>query len=204
MKKKLLYSSSETLIPNQSLEYHNNKKNDKANNDETPGNFKHAWPAGTCLIVGDSILTGIDEKRLSRNNQVVKVRDFRGATIDDLKHHLVPLLKKKPEHIILHIGTNDAVSKTSRRILDDLLQLKQNIINTLPTCRVIVSRPTIRNDGKAALTLSNFNKLLGQLEVDFIDNVNIKEVLLGKKGLHLNKKDKNRFELNFLQKLRNL
>ena len=102
-------------------EYYNKEKSDKANNDETPGNFKHAWPTGTCLIVGDSILTGIDEKRLSRNNQVVKVRDFRGATIDDLKHHLVPLLKKKPEHIILHIGTNDAVSKTSRQILDELL-----------------------------------------------------------------------------------
>ena len=70
---------------------------------------------------------------------------------------------------------------------------------------MIVSRPTIRTDnGKAALTLSNFNKLLGQLEVDFIDNVNIKEVHLGKKGLHLNKKGKNRLELNFLHKLRNL
>ena len=70
---------------------------------------------------------------------------------------------------------------------------------------MIVSRPTIRTDnGKAALTLSNFNKLLGQLEVDFIDNVNIKEVHLGKKDLHLNKKGKNRLELIFLQKLRNL
>ena len=70
---------------------------------------------------------------------------------------------------------------------------------------MIVSRPTIRTDnGKAALTLSNFNKLLGQLEVDFIDNVNIKEVHLGKKGVHLNKKGKKRLEMNFLQKLRNL
>ena len=195
----------DVYLKQKSSEYNSKERNDKANNDETPSNFKHAWPAGTCLIVGDSILTGIDEKRLSRNNQVVKVRDFRGATIDDLKHHLVPLLKKKPEHIILHIGTNDAVSKTSRQILDELLQLKQYIINTLPTYRMIVSRPTIRTDnGKAALTLSNFNKLLGQLEVDFIDNVNIKEVHLGKKGLHLNKKGKNRLELNFLQKLRNL
>ena len=161
-------------------EYNSKEKNDKANNNETSGNFKHAWSAGTCLIVGDSMLTGIDEKRLSRNNQVVKVRDFRGATSDDLKHHLAPLLKKKPEHIILHTGTNDAVSKTSRQILDELLQLKQYIINTLPTCRVIVSRPTIRTDnGKAALTLSNFNKLLGQLQVHFIDNENIKEVHLG-------------------------
>ena len=54
---------------------------------------------------------------------------------------------------------------------------------------MIVSRRTIRTDnGKAALTLSNFNKHLEQLEVDFIDNVNIKELHLGKKGLHLNKK----------------
>ena len=53
---------------------------------------------------------------------------------------------------------------------------------------MIVSRPTIRTDnGKADLTLYNFNKLLGQLE-----------------GLHLNKKGKNRLELKFLQKLRNL
>ena len=152
----------DVYLKQKSSEYNSKERNGKANNDETPSNFKHAWPAGTCLIVGDSILTGIDEKRLLRNNQVVKVQDFRDATIDDLKHHLVPLLKKKPEHIILHNGTNDAVSKTSRRILDDLLQLKQNIINTLPTCRVIVSRPTIRTDGKAPLTLSNFNKLLGQ------------------------------------------
>ena len=152
----------DVYLKQKSSEYNSKERNGKANNDETPSNFKHAWPAGTCLIVGDSILTGIDEKRLSRNNQVVKVRDFRGATIDDLKHHLVPLLKKKPEHIILHIGTNDAVSKTSRQILDELLQLKQYIINTLPTCRVIVSRPTIRTDGKAPLILSNFNKLLGQ------------------------------------------
>ena len=62
------------------LEYYNKEKSDKANNDETPGNFKHAWPTGTCLIIGDSILTEIDEKRLSRNNQVVKVRDFRSET----------------------------------------------------------------------------------------------------------------------------
>ena len=54
---------------------------------------------------------------------------------------------------------------------------------------------------KAALTLSNLNKHLGQLEVDFIDNVNMKEVRLAKKVLHLKKNGKNWFELSFLQKL---
>ena len=83
--------------------------------------------------------------------------------------------------------------------------MKQYITNIWPTCRLIVSRPTMRtHNGMAALTLSNLNKHLGQLEVDFIDNVNVMEVQLRKKGLHLYKNCKNRLELIFLQKLRNL
>ena len=93
----------EIYLKQKSSEYNSKEKGDKANNDETPGNFKDAWPAGTCLLVGDSILTGIDEKRLSRSNQEVNLRDFRGAATDDLKHHLIPLLKKKLEHIVLCI-----------------------------------------------------------------------------------------------------
>lgn len=60
------------------------------------------------------------------------------------------------------------------------------------------------DNGKLSLTLSNVNKLSGQLEVDFIDNVNIKEVQLGKKGLYLNKKGKSKLELKFSFKLWNL
>ena len=83
----------------------------------------------------------------------------------------------------------------SAQILDELLQLKQYFTNMLPTFRVIISRPIMgTNDEKAALTLSNLNKHFGQLEAEFIDNVNIKKVDLGKKGLHLNKKIKNRAE----------
>ena len=115
------------------------------------------------------------------------------------------MFKEKPKYIALHIETNDTVSKTSRHILDELLQLKQYNINILPTCRVIAARQTIRSDnGKTALTLSNLNKHLGQLEVDFIDNVNIKKLHLGKKSLHFNEICEKRFELNLLQKSRNL
>lgn len=38
---------------------------------------------------------------------------------------------------------------------------------------------------------------MGQLEVYFVDNANIKEVHLGQKDLHLNKKGKSRLELSF-------
>ena len=52
---------------------------------------EHSWKPNTILITGDLLLQGIDERRLSRKESV-KVRIFRGATIDDM--YLQPLLKK--------------------------------------------------------------------------------------------------------------
>ena len=132
-------------------------------NEASPKEIKHTWPAGTCVIVGDSIITGIDEKRLSKN-RLVKVHDFEGATLAYINHHIIPIIKKKPDVIILHVGTNDFVLRTSREILNDLLQLKSAITKTLSNCQVIFSQPTLRMDnGKPAL-----------LNLDVVNNGNIK------------------------------
>ena len=69
-------------------------------NEAFPMEIKHMWPAGTCAIVEDSIITGIDEKRLSKN-RLVKVHDFRGATLADINHQFIPILKKKPDVLML-------------------------------------------------------------------------------------------------------
>ena len=44
----------------------------------------HPFPKGTCLIVGDSMLAGIDENRLKTGKHKVKVRYFPGARTDDM------------------------------------------------------------------------------------------------------------------------
>ena len=63
--------------------------------------------------MGDSMLHGIDERRMSKNG-LVKVRCFPGSTVADLKNfYMQPLLSKKPSHVIMHIGTNDAANKGS-------------------------------------------------------------------------------------------
>ena len=153
----------------------------------------HHWPAVTCAIIGDSILTGMEDNRFQNIGRKVKIFDHSSATIDDLHHHIIPILKRKPDHIIINVGTNDAVFKTSRQILDDLLQLKNEILKTLPNCNVIISKPTMRVDnGKAALTLKHLNEHLSQLKVDSIDNSNIKSMHIGRKGLHLNNKGKDK------------
>ena len=54
----------------------------------------------------------------------VKVRYFVGGRTDDMYGYMKPLLRKLPDYIILHIGTNDAVNNTSRKIFDKILKLK--------------------------------------------------------------------------------
>ena len=55
----------------------------------------HPWTKNTILIAGDSLVNGINEKRIFTNFKSVKVRCFSGATIDDMYFNLIPLLRKK-------------------------------------------------------------------------------------------------------------
>ena len=52
------------------------------NNPEMQG--KH--PDDTEVIIGDFILNGIIQRRLSRKGRVVDVHNFHGATVKDVKH----------------------------------------------------------------------------------------------------------------------
>ena len=114
------------------------------------------------------------------------MRNFQGATVDDMKHHVIPLLCKKPSYIIIHAGTNDAPYLISRKILENLITLKSFITDKLSNCKVVISTPTLRtNDGKAALTVSQLTNHLIQLDIDIYDNRNINARNLGNKGLHL-------------------
>ena len=122
---------------------------EKKKSEEKPDTY----PPNTCVLMGDSILNGVIERNLS-NDRSVKVRKFPGATVDDLRHHALPIIRKQPKYLIIHAGTNDAVKFTSRDILNKLLQLKSFIQEKLPDAEITISTPTLRSDnGKTALTV---------------------------------------------------
>ena len=77
--------------------------------------------------------------------------------------------------MIIHIGTNDAPSSTSREIQDNLLKLKALVKENLPQFKVWLSTPTLRTDnGKTILTVPQLVNHLLNLNIDVIDNRNIK------------------------------
>ena len=156
------------------------------------------------LIATDSIFNQIDEKRLSRKYNI-KVRSFSSATIENMYWYLHPWLKKEPDYLLLHVGTNNCTMDLPETILCNLLCLKQYIESVLLSCKVILSKQIVRTDSrKAAGTMHQLISLFNSLDLFIMDNSNIGDGHLGKKGLHLNTHGTSRLAMNLISVIRNL
>ena len=105
------------------------------NSDSNPlQEHNEEWRKGTTLILGDSTISGIIDKKMSRNRKI-KVRYFPGAKIKDMYHYAIPLLEKKSENLILHLDTNDAPYKSDTNILKDLIELNDFFLEKSLSCK---------------------------------------------------------------------
>ena len=58
----------------------------------------------------------------------VIVKSYKGATIDCMRYHVQPSLKRKPDQVILQFGTNNMNTKeTAQEIADQLIDLAEDI-----------------------------------------------------------------------------
>ena len=137
------------------------------------------------------MLAGIEEKRIF-GNRSVKVRIFPSATTHYMYDYLKLLIKKNPDNIILHVGTNNLVNKTSRDILNEILSFKNVIEKLCPTCKLRGSNLIYRSD------------TLNALNIDVVDNRNIGGNCLNNSGLRLNSTGYGKLAIIFIQKMKNL
>ena len=106
------------------------------------------------------------------------------SKVGKMYEHINPLLKKLPAKIIIHVGTNDVVTKTSDMILDELLKLKHHIKVELPGVEVTISCPITRIDtGKAKLTIKHLINRITVIKTRHIINNKITEEYLSRIGL---------------------
>ena len=91
------------------------------------------------FIIGDSLIKYVNGQEASRNDSV-KVRSHPGAISDDFIDYVRPTVRKKPNLIIIHSGTNDI----------------QNNVNTLQKIKkVIFSIKKYDTDDKIKIALSS-------------------------------------------------
>ena len=108
---------------------------------------KAIWEDNTTLIIGDSMLYGLEENKLKRKTKILK---FRGSTIET---------ETETENIILHVGTNNCVQDNSDQVVDKLIKLKLFINSILPMPKVILSSLiTSLDNAKVRLTVLMVNK----------------------------------------------
>ena len=125
------------------------------------------------------------------------------AKIKDISNNLDELIHNDLKAIIMHVCTNNAVEDTPEDIYNDLISLKLKIEDKIPSCQVVVSCLVKRSDNfKANKTAEKVNSFIKLAKLNFIDNVNITDKHLGRRGLHLNHNGNTIFAKNLLNAIR--
>ena len=135
--------------------------NPKNKNDSKNTNTKYKMiKKKTVLVVGDSMVNGIEESKLS-NTRHIRVQSIPGDKIEDIHQNLKDLLHEDLETAIIHADTNNTITDTPQMIVDKLITLKRNIEGSLTKCRVIISKLIVRTDNtKANTTIRKTNRLI--------------------------------------------
>ena len=103
----------------------------------------------------------------------------------------------------MHIGTNNAVEDTPEDIYNNLMSLKAKVEDKIPSCQVVISCLIRRSDNvKANKTAEKVNNFIKLAKLKFIDNGNITDKHLGRRGLHLNHNGNIIFAKNLLNAIR--
>ena len=113
------------------------------------------------IIAGDSILNHLQGRKISRNSRV-KVSSFPGCTTLDMNdHHIKPLLRRNPDEIIIHVGTNSLRScDTPRTCTEEIIDLS-TMISSKSSAKIALSSMVCRSDDEAlACKISGPNKIL--------------------------------------------
>ena len=67
------------------------------------------------------MLKALNPSKLCRSTgKQIIVKTFPGATTADMKYYVKPTLKRNPELVVLHVGTNDVQRKEPQEIADEV------------------------------------------------------------------------------------
>ena len=136
----------------------------------------------------------------------VKVYSFSGANTADMEHFLQLLINKKPDLIILHIGTNDvSFGMNVKQATGQIMALCEKIKTHGIKCAF--SSITLRGDELwevARAVNNNIRNKTDGLYIDYVDNNNIEAKHLNGSNLHLNQYGTPKLAGNIINYIRNV
>eukprot|EP00112_Aurelia_sp_Birch-Aquarium-sp1_P016513 Seg3755.1 transcript_id=Seg3755.1/GoldUCD/mRNA.D3Y31 product="hypothetical protein" protein_id=Seg3755.1/GoldUCD/D3Y31 len=151
---------------------------------------QHQTKKKIIFLLGDSIVNGIKDRGLSKKHNA-KVRAQPGATTQDMEDHIKPLLRKKPDMVILHCGTNDLTNDVDTiRHLDAIVKYTEK---ESPSTEIVVSNIVTRRDKdgihqEVTDLKSGVKDFCRNNQLKVIDNSRLDITCLSQKKLHINRK----------------
>ena len=83
--------------------------------------------------------------------------------------NIKPILRHKPEYIILHVGTNDALNLPPNEILDKILELKKRSKRQTKIVKSSFRHYYRFDNGKTGNTVNELTNMLINLNVPIVD-----------------------------------
>ena len=157
------------------------------------------------IIAGDSMLKNLDGWMMARSKSV-KIHSFPGATTEDIASYLTPLINKRPDHILSHIGTNNLVTDSPQEIAENILALTQMITDKGIGCSV---SEIIRRDDYLWLVGLEVhcipkNMFPAQIKLVCNDSIGTSTHHLNSSGLHSKRRGESGLAHNFIQFIKKL
>ena len=187
---------SRTEHGDESTKGKNTKENNydkESNDDQMKSNEGSKLEKKKVFILGDSIIKHVKSYNISKSvdNCKVYVKDFPGARVRCMHDYVKPTIRENPDHIILHVGTNDlSTNIPTEKVAESIVDLASSLKSS--ACTVAISNITVRND-RYRKKVSQVNKHLKTLcmekNFELITHENkITERHLNGSKLHLNKR----------------
>ena len=135
---------------------------------------------------GDSIIQHVQGWNLSTENRHVSIKSFSGARVEDMEDYLKPRIRKEPDELILHMGTNNIRDDDPREVAEGIVNVAFQIEQNSPNTNISISSILLRSD-KSQLndTINETIKILRSLCKSkgwpFLDHRNIDISCLGLK-----------------------
>lgn len=153
-------------------------------------------------LIGDSHLNNVAENGLRSETREVKIKRWSGGNTEDMLDIIKPIIRKKPDEIIIHVGCNDLSKNVNP--LTNIKKICKTVKHDAPNTKLTFSSILIRKD-KKDITENMIQEVNSRLknyckenDLGFINNENIGASWLGKGKLHMNAKGTSLLAKNFL------
>ena len=147
------------------------------------------------LVIGDSLLKGVDAFKTSRAKFKITKQVISGGNTEEIASVARAMAAtRKPHAIIIHAGTNNLYprsprpSETEKVIAEKIINATNSLQAEFPTIKFAVSKAITREDqGTDGTTkIKNLNSLLSKSKLILMENSNILGKHLNGSKLHLN------------------